>query len=70
MDAKVLLIDDSGNGWMDSLDVLPIQRKREGKDVGRPQHTIKVGWAGNGRQTFGTDIEFFWEWQMGTAVLG
>lgn len=45
MDEKVLLVDGSDNGWMDSLDVLPIQRKREGKDVGRPQHTIKVGWA-------------------------
>lgn len=33
--------------------------KKGRKDVGRPQHTIKAGWAGNGRQTFGTDIEFF-----------
>ncbi|KAI9285579.1 hypothetical protein BC943DRAFT_39256 [Umbelopsis sp. AD052] len=59
MDANVLLIDDSKDGWMDSLDVLPIQRKREGKDGCRLQHTIKAGRTGNSRQTFGRTLKIY-----------
>jgi hypothetical protein len=43
MDANVLLIVDLFNGWMDSLDILPIQRKREERCWQASAHQLTWG---------------------------